>query len=63
MTREVFNKLIDELYVSAKNVLKNKNALYGKKDDPLLSGLLGVCAVCRSKTGFILFKWRALPLR
>lgn len=35
MTREVFNKLIDELYFSAKNVLKNKNALYGKKDDPL----------------------------
>lgn len=31
MTRDVFNKLIDELYVSAKNVLKNKNALYGKK--------------------------------
>lgn len=35
MTHDVFNKLIDELYVSAKNVLKNKNALYGKKYDPL----------------------------
>lgn len=35
MTRDVFNKLIDELDASSKNVLKNKNALYGKKDDPL----------------------------
>lgn len=35
MTRDIFNKLIDELDASSKNVLKNKNALYGKKDDPL----------------------------
>ena len=31
MTRDIFNKLIDELDASSKNVLKNKNALYGKK--------------------------------
>ena len=35
MTRDIFNKLIDELDASSKNVLKNKNVLYGKKDDPL----------------------------
>ena len=35
MTRDIFNKLIDELDASSKNVLKNKNALYGKKHDPL----------------------------
>ena len=35
MTRDIFNKLIDELDASSKNVLKNKNALSGKKDDPL----------------------------
>ena len=35
MTRDIFNKLIDELDASSKNVLKNKNALYGKKDDSL----------------------------
>ena len=35
MTRDIFNKLIDELDASSKKVLKNKNALYGKKDDPL----------------------------
>lgn len=35
MTRDLFNKLIDELDASSKNVLKNKNARYGKKDDPL----------------------------
>ena len=35
MTRDIFNKLIDELDASSKNVLKNKNALYGKKDDHL----------------------------
>lgn len=33
MTRDIFNKLIDELDASSKNVLKNKNALYGKKDE------------------------------